>query len=162
MNLRRFTSVTAHLRLIPVLAILIFAPASAMAAPGGGAQVGGSGPVNTQGCTTGDGITLCFDGAGEDRYIVTPAGVTNYEINFRYQCVSVHDDEAGTMLFEQCWYNMHQREQWQPGAELQLQSIHQTGWNSQNGETCDITTILHQANGQLQYDYSTTDCTPTP
>jgi hypothetical protein len=143
--------------LIAAFGLPLAAPRFAVAAPGGGAEVSGGG-VDLHNCFDEDGISGCNDAVGEWRKVTTPAGGINIQLNFRRNCVTLIDDLTGDELVAQCEFNQHQQTHFDQAGGLHLVTIHQTGWNRQQGVACDVATILHEVDGVVQYDRSVISC----
>jgi len=126
---------------------------SALAAPGGGAQVTKQ-DLDSNGCNDFFDVSLCFTSDGTINRTTTPSGNESFTIKLT-ECSTVIDRATGTVISQVC-FSTKGHGLSKDGVLQELgQKSQSFGFNGLNGSSCTLSFQYHFANGRLQFDRAT-------
>jgi len=123
---------------------------SALAAPGGGAQV-----IKYNDCSSWFGYTECFTATGVIQSTTTPSGNTSFTTHMT-ECFTATEDATGTVVYQEC-YSSKKHGLDKNGL------LHELGRKSSAsftiyGYSCSFTYAVHLANDQVQFERESGGC----
>ena len=152
----RFASLLATLTLVLVLSVGFVGLNGAVAAPGGGAETSpGPAAINIPPECYDFGLLYCFEANGMTNVVSTPSGNVIYQVHLTY-CYTATDPTTGDVLYQDC--QSQQIQSLAKDGEAQVYHQVDTGSFGSSDETCTYSSRFHMANGQVQYEDSTFEC----
>ncbi len=148
--------ITMHRSMIEAIAVLTFlvlgvgAGSPVLAASGNGAI-----HISDSNCHDDDGYTTCMTAEGVANETITPSGNAIYSGHVRTTFTLT--DPTGALVYtgsSESHFNRLDKD-----AMLHMLSSRATSTMTRSdGVTCTFTSIVHLANGQIQFDHTETEC----